>query len=247
MTAIYDRAAKALAALDFTEENELIAAHAAEGERLSAAMRKAETRINEVQAQISKILQDKLAERETAVAVADALLGEADAREATASLVRERDLRDELNALRAGLRELQDRSRDQGDVMAHAKGEAMRKVVPALEPVVQSLIADARAAAQQIGQAFASIAAIAGATRYFHYEARQFGDALARLMSADLVARKDLIDTPDSILEMFAPLADKGPAAAVRVPTYAGVPDDRSNLSILGGMMGRMADMQATR
>lgn len=242
MTAIYDRAAKALAALDFTEENETIAAHAAEGERLSAAMRKAEARIAEVQGQISKILQDKLAEKQTAVAVADALLGEADARDATASLVRERDLRDELNALRAGLRELQDRSRDHGDVMGQAKGEALKKVVPALQPVVDSLIADARAAAEQIGQAFASIAAISGATRYFSYETRQFGDALARLMSADLIARRDLIDTPESILEMFAPLAEKGPAASVHVPTYAGVPDDRSAIGLIAGISAHIGE-----
>lgn len=69
----------------------------------------------------------------------------------------------------------------------------------------------------------------------------------ARLMSADLIPRRDLIDTPDSVLEMFAPLADKGPAASVRVPTYAGVPDDRSNVGVLAGMRKRMEDMQATR
>ncbi len=50
-----------------------------------------------------------------------------------------------------------------------------------------------------------------------------------------------------SVLEMFAPLADKGPAASVRVPTYAGVPDDRSNVGVLAGMRKRMEDMQATR
>lgn len=87
--------------------------------------------------------------------------------------------------------------------------------MPALQPVVDSLIADAKAAADQIAHAFASIAAISGATRYFHHETRQFGDALARLMSADLVARRDVLPIPDDVVDMLAPLASKGAAAAV--------------------------------
>lgn len=241
MPAIYDRAAKALAALDFTAENEALAMKQAEGERLSAAMLKAETRIAEVQAQLSALLQDRLAEKREAVAVADALLGAGDASQATATLVRERDLREEQAALRAGLRELQDRSRDNSEKMARIKSEASAKVVPALQPVVQTLIADARAAADQIAQAFASIAAISGTTRHFSHETRQFGDALAKLMSADLIARRDVIDTPDDIAEMLEPLASKGPVASYRVPTFAGVPDDRSAIGLIAGMMARQA------
>ena len=241
MTAIFDRAAKDLAALDFTAENEVLAVKAAEGERLSAAMLKAEARIREVQAQLSALLQDKLAPQREAVAVADALLGAGDASQATATLVRERDLREEQAALRAGLRELQDRSRDNGEQMARIKSEAAVKVVPVLQPVVDTLIADARAAADQIATAFASIAAISGATRYFSHETRQFGEALAKLMASELITRRDIIETPDDITEMFAPLASKGPCASYRVPTFSGVPDDHIAIGVMAGLMARKA------
>lgn len=241
MPAIYDRAAKELAALDFTAENEVLAVKQAEGERLSAAMLKAEARIRDVQAQLSELLQDKLASQREAVAVAEALLGTGDASEATATIVRERDLREELTALRAGLRELQDRSRDNSEAMARIKAEAAVKIVPALQPVVDTLITDARAAADQIATAFASIAAISGATRYFSHEARQTGEVLAKLMASELIARRDIIETPDDITEMFAPLAGKGLCASYRVPTFAGVPDDRSNIGLIAGMMARQA------
>lgn len=237
MTAMYDRAAKDLAALDFTAENETIARHAAEGERLTAAILKAENRISELQSQLTAIIQDRMAEKKAAVAVADALLGEADASEAAATVVKERDLREEIASLRAGIRELQDRSRENSDAMGKVKSDALRKVLPALQPVVDSLIADAKAAADQIAHAFASIATISGATRYFHHETRQFGDALARLMSADLIERRDVLDTPDAIAEMLAPLANKGAAAAIHVPTFAGVPDDTSAMHLMAGMV----------
>lgn len=226
MSAIFDSASNALAALDFTDENAALAAMAEEGDRLSTAMRKAEARIAEITGQISALLQDRMADKSAAVAVAvaEALLGEADASEATASLVNERDLRNELTGLRAGLRELQDRSRENSEAMGKLKAAALSKVVPALQPVVDILIADARAAADTIAQTYASIAAICGATRYFHSETRQFGDALARLMGSDLIARRDVIDTPEAIAEMLAPLASKGPAAHCNVPTFAGVP-----------------------
>lgn len=237
MPAIYDRAAKDLAALDFEADNAALAERAAEGEKLTAAILKAESRIAQLQAQLTAILQDRMAERKAAVAVADALLGEADASQAAAQVVKERDLREEIASLRAGLRELQDRSRDNSDAMGRIKSDALRKVMPALQPVVDSLIADAKAAADQIAHAFASIAAISGSTRYFHREVGQFGDALARLMSADLIARRDLLDTPDDIAEMLAPLASKGPAASIHVPTFAGVPDDRSAVHLMAGMV----------
>lgn len=241
MTAIFDRASKDLAALDFTAENEVLSVKQAEGERLSAAMLKAEARIREVQAQLSALLQDKLAPQREAAAVADALLGGADASRATATIVRERDLREEQAALRAGLRELQDRSRDNSEAMAKLKGEALVKVVPVLQPVVKSLIADAQAAADQIATAFASIAAISGATRHFSHETRQFGEALAKLMASELIARRDIIETPDAIAEMFEPLASKGPCASYRVPTYSGVPDDHSAIGFMAGIMARQA------
>lgn len=241
MPAIYDSASKALARLDFEADNAALAECAAEGEKLSAAMRKAEARIAEVQAQLTTILQDRMADKKAAVAVADALLGEADASQATATVVRERDLRDEQASLRAGLRELQDRSRDNSDAMARIKSTSLAKVRPALEPVVNSLIADAQAAAGQIGQAFASIAAISGATRQFNRETRVMGEALAKLMGTDLIARNDVIATPDAIAEMLSPLADKGPSAFCHVPTYAGVPDDHSAIGLIAGMAAREA------
>jgi hypothetical protein len=241
MKAIYDSASNALTALDSTADNAALAEMAAEGDRVSTAMRKAEARIAEITGQISALLQDRMADRNAAVAVAEALLGEADASEATASLVNERDLRNELNALRAGLRELQDRSRENSAGMAKLKAAALSKVVPALQPVVDTLIADARAAADTIAQTYASIAAISGTTRYFHYETRQFGDALARLMSSDLIARRDVIDTPEAVAEMLAPLTSKGPAVHCNVPTFAGVPDDRSAIGLMAGMAARQA------
>jgi chromosome segregation ATPase len=239
MPAIYDRAAKDLAALDFTAENETIVRHAAEGEKLTAAILKAESRISELQGQLSAILQDRMAEKKAAVAVADALLGEADASQAAATVVKERDLREEIASLRAGLGELRDRSRDNSDQVAWIKSDALRKIVPAVQPVADALIADVRAAADTIGRAYASLAAMAGATRHFHDEARQVGDSLARLMATSLIARRDVLDTPDAIAEMLAPLATKGPAASIHVPTHAGVPDDRSATGLIAGMVAR--------
>lgn len=224
MPAIYDSAAKALSALDFEADNAALAERAAEGEKLSAAMRKAEARLAEIQGLLAAIAQDKLAASRTAATVADALLSDSDASQATANVIRERDLREEQTSLRAGLRELQDRSRDNGEEMARLKHAALGKVVPALEPVTAALVAEVQAAADQIGRAFASLSAINGATRHFYRETRDVGDCIAGLMATPLIQRHNLIDTPEDIAEMLAPLASKGPAAAGHVPTSAAVP-----------------------
>lgn len=241
MTAIYDRTAKALASLDFSDENQALAERAAEGKRLSAAMRKAEARIAEVTGKLSEILQDRLAEKRAAVAVADALLGDADASQATATVARERDLREELQALRAGLRELEERARVCGEDMARLKGAAMSKVVPALRPVIDDLLAEARAAADTIARAYASAAGIQTGAPAFQAETDMLGAALAKLMRSELVPRRDVLEVPDSVAEMLAPLSEKGLAAAGNVPARVGVPEDIATTSLVAAMAARQA------
>lgn len=239
MTATYDSAAKDLAALSFDHENQALADMAAEGERLSAAIGKAETRLGEIQGQLSAILQDRMADKRAAVAVADALLGEADAAQAAGTMVKERDLRDEQNALRAGIRELQDRSRENSDAMARLKGAALGKVVPALRPVVDDLLAEARAAADTIGRVYATVAGITAGARAFTAETEMLGQALAKLMRSELIPRRDSLPVPDSVAELLAPLSSKGVAAAGNVPTFIGVPEDIGTTSLIAAMASR--------
>lgn len=241
MTAMYDRAAKDLAALSFDHENQALADMAAEGERISAAITKAETRLGEIQVQLSAILQDRMADKRVAVAVADALLGDADAGQAAATMVKERDLRDEQNALRAGIAELNQRNRENSEAMARLKGTAMGKVVPALRPVIDDLVAEARAAADTIARIYATLAGIQAGARAFQAETEMLGAALAKLMRSELIPRRDMLEVPDSVAEMLAPLSSKGMAAAGNVPTIVGVPEDIATTSLVAAMAARQA------
>lgn len=241
MTEIYDRAAKDLAALTFDHENQALAEMAAEGDRISAAIGKAETRLREIAGQLSAILQDRMADKRAAVAVADALLGEADAGQAAATMVKERDLRDEQNALRAGIAELNQRSRENSEAMARLKNAAMGKVMPALRPVIDYLLAEARAAADTIARTYATVAGIQAGARTFQAEAEMLGAALAKLMRSDLIPRRDMLEVPDTVAEMLAPLSGKGLASAGNVPSRVGVPEDNATASIVAAMAARQA------
>lgn len=241
MTAIFDRASKDLAALDFSKENAAIAAIQAEGERFTAGILKAEVRIAEITARLSELLQEKHAAKADARAVADALLSDAGAEQAAAMAVTERDLREELAALRAGMRDLQDRSRECSDEIARIKGTASERLVKVLMPAIDAITVEAKAAANTIAHSFATLAAINGATRQFHREADNIGDALARLMSSRLIDRKNALDAPEAVQELLAPLSALGVAVAGHVPKYVTVPNDNSVMAAIAGMTARAA------
>lgn len=243
MTAIYDNAARKLSAIDFADENARIAERQAESERLTTGILKAEARIAEVQGQLSAILQERLVGHASALAVADALLSDANAADAARHGPSERDMREELARLRAGMNELKQRASTVAEEIAKIRSSAHERLAAPLGPVIAELIQQAREGAEAIARSYASLSALSTATKQGQREAETIGGALARLDSARdrLINVSGGLDVPEDIAELIGALSNKGPACPAIVPKYIATPFDHQTSNLIAAAAARGA------
>lgn len=243
MSEIYANAARKLSAIDFADENARIAERQVESERLTAGILKAEGRIAEVQSRLSGLLQERLAGHVSALAVADALLSDANAADAARQGPSERDMREELAKLRAGAKELQQRARTVAEEIAAIRNGAHERLAAPLGPVIADLMQKAREGAEAIARSYASLSALSTATKQGQREAETIGGALARLDNAHdrLINVSDGLDVPEDIAELIGALSGKGRACPAILPKYVATPFDHQTSSLIAAAAARGA------
>ena len=195
------RAAKAIEALDFSEENSRVAGLEEERRRIDDARDRAETR----QAAIKDILASVSVH--DGHAVAQALLAGSptlphEGREA---------LNEEANALSAGVRELDQRMRTISTEIDSVRRGAERKTLVALTPLLESLVKDAREGAEVIMRAYSGLQAVEVALGCNIVDARRVRKAIGSLRGPDfLIPYTQKINVDPDIKTLIAPLAEKG-------------------------------------
>lgn len=210
---IIAKTATALAALDFSTEDERIVELEAGVKDFSQAIEKADARCTE----IAQIIRDwKGPDGE---AVANALL-ETDAQSAANQGPDLAALEAERQALRNGIGELNRRLQAASYEVREIKAQAVAaKAGSVTEPLISELMAKAKRAAVEIAEAYAAVAAISDATRAMNAQNAVYSLARATrgLFEMDSLlcnAGLDPIPVPAEILNVLAELDRKGPAVA---------------------------------
>lgn len=205
-----DQAATALASLDLAEEVAAVTALAILSDEIEAAQDTAARRIREI--------ADTLANRGSgAGAVADALVAGQEPSEAAAAGPGADVLREEKDALKAGITELEarrERARREADARRDA---AYRKVADAAKPLADAIEAELCDAAERVVAAYGAAAALGDVTRDYarlRFAAQTAAKAVTGPDTA--LPGRERAETPDAILAALAPLARHGAALKVR-------------------------------
>lgn len=231
------RAATAFAALDVSEENARIAEIEAERERIAAAIDRAEQRKSEITRELEAVRDP-----EPGIAVANALMANVPASEAAEQASNRDRLFQERADLHRGIGELRKRDEDCVIQILGVQQAAGAKAGEVAAPVIEAIIAQARAAGEQIVTAYASLAAISDATRTGRGEADRLGQAVAGLMSREaLLNRRNIVNVPASTAAMLAPLQSKGPAIRTGSLQCAAIPGDHNLIAALAAVTSTMA------
>lgn len=206
----YQRAADAVAALDFSAENAEIDAIRAEQTKLESARSDANARLRELERRMQS------AGEFDGSAIADALLAGqmTDAGGVTA-------LQDEAKALTAGVRVLDQRIRSVAEKIEGIQKQCSFAAFEALTPLAAELTAEAREAGEAIIRAHAGLKAILAMTQRTPPGFHATKDALAPLVTGDGLApqRTPQIPVPDEVAAVLELLLGKGDAVtAWQVP-----------------------------
>lgn len=238
MTAIFDNAAKAIAALDFSAEAQAASQLSAESAKISDAMQRAATRLGEIGFLINSHVPDREAGRD----IADAMLDGEGAAEAARNHALNRDaLAQERADLSAGLGELRRRENAIGQELQQLQNKARARLAEPLAPVVAEVVKEAKAAAETLTSAFAMLQGISLATRSGSGEANTIGQAVARLWSLELIQYRPRLDVPEGVAELLAPLSQIGEALPVTAPAWVGMPDDLRAMNVIATTEARRA------
>lgn len=215
-----DNARAAIAALDFSAENERIADIEAEISRMQAAIEKAEARCTEL-AHAKMGLRAK-----DATAIADAILADVSPTEAAAIAPSAEVIDSERNALRAAITDLRHRIQDARDQITKIQREASSKTRDVVRPLVEALQDQARQAGENIVEIFASVSAISRAFGdCFDLEADKLGRGVENLAShRGIIHPRRNVDTPIDILSIIEGARGKGRALPVRYAATINMP-----------------------
>ena len=233
-SSILTTARAAFAALDFTTDNDRIAALEAERQRIEAAGATAENRVRELSAEISTFIRANPSH-----AIADALLDNAlpsDA--ATASPGRDAMI-EERARLNGGIAELRRRDSDTYAAIRAVQQEAAGKAGKAAAPLIAAIEGEARAAVQRLADAFAALDAVFSATRHGHGERDRVGQAVGRLAGHDGLITARTIPVPAAIIDTLRGLEGKGAALQIGVREFATVPQDSLVTAMVASAFGR--------
>lgn len=238
MTAVFDNAAKAIAALDFTAEQQAVSQLMAESAKIADAIERANTRLGE----IGFILNSRSPESEAGREVADALLAGTEPGQAAALATASREaLLIERANLSAGLSDLRKREAAIGLEVKAVQDSARARLAEPLEPVIAELMAEAKAAADAMANAYAALEGLSISTRHGAGEAAKLGQAVARLRDRGLIEAKQRLPVPEGVAEILAPVAKVGEALPVNVPAWVSSPDDLAAMTLVAGMEARRA------
>jgi hypothetical protein len=238
MTATFDNAAKALAALDFSKEQGTVSQLLAESAKIAEAIERANVRLGE----IGFILNSRSPESEAGREVADSLLAGTEPGQAAALATASREaLLIERGNLSAGLSDLRRRENAIGLEVKAVQDSARARLAEPLEPVIAELMVQATAAADTLANAYAALEGLSIATRHGSGEAAKLGQAVARLRDRGLIEAKQRLPVPDGVAELLAPLAKVGEALPVNVPAWVSSPDDLAAMTLVAGMEARRA------
>lgn len=238
MTAIFDNAAKAIAALDFTAEVEAVSQLSAEAAKISDAMQRAMNRLGE----IGFLINSHVPEREAGREIADAMLDGEGATEAAKKHAVNRDaLSQERADLSAGLGELRRRENAIGQELRELQDKARDRLSDPLLPVVAEVLKEAKEAAETLTRAFAMLQGLAIATRVGTGEAGTLGQAVARLWGLEIVKYRPRLDVPEGVAELLAPLSQIGEALPVTAPAWVAMPDDMRAMNVIASTEARRA------
>jgi hypothetical protein len=156
----------------------------------------------------------------TGGAVANALLAGVSASEAAGIMVDEAQLERELDALKAGMAELQQRQSALTRERLALPSAVGRRILAEIKPLCDAIESEARDAALIIEEAFAALSAITKATRTHSVALEATAAAIAGMRGGrGLLAASDTVSVPASITELLGLLADKGPAYTGGKPT----------------------------
>lgn len=218
MTSVLDTTKAALEALDFTEENVRLTQIEAELEGYTKAQDQIRTRIDE----INRALQDMRRLKDIdATTAADKLLAGGDVEEIARAASTEQSLMDERETLNATFKNLKHRYEDLYPETHKIRGRARQRAMETAQPLIDAILADARAAAEQLALAHASMSAITGTTRCNLNAATDLQQAFNTLIPL-FRATGDLpeMTIPDEVRDTLMPLEAKGRGIAVSVPSY---------------------------
>jgi hypothetical protein len=199
--AILAQAARALAGADFTEENRQIGVIEAEIAEIEAAADLARDRI----ADIGRTLV--ASHQPDAQAVADALLANAEPRDAAAASPSSDELENERAALRAALMELQQRKQKKEAEITALRNGARESFRPVVQPVVEVVFEEAKAAGERIFECYAALFAVEVATGAKFEQTRILRRAIDGLSKDyNLCQRRPEAKVPVQVIDALADL-----------------------------------------
>lgn len=209
--------AAAFASIDVSAENTRIDELIADTDRCEKAISDAEARCTH----IARTKADYSGP--DGRSVANALLGDAHVSEAALAGPNFDKLDDERLSLQAGIRELKRQIDDNGYEIRSIRLETSGKAAVAAEPIVEGLREQAEEAGRNLLEAWASIYAIAIATRGHNQT-----ESLLRPIAEKLTEHRGLLDdcyrgilVPDEICDTLEGLQGKGIALITGVPRSA--------------------------
>jgi len=199
--------AKALAALDFTTENERIAELQARESEFRDAKERAEARCSE----IARFLHEGA--RPNGRAVADALLAAGSASAAATAGPSQDTMEAERVSLRAGIRDLQHRAEDTRTEIDVIQEQAMGRVRAVIEPLVAEIVDEARAIVAQLPPLYASLVAISDASKSGSFATNKLRAAIVGAQGVEaLLDYRRTQDVPEELSAALRTLIGKVPA-----------------------------------
>jgi hypothetical protein len=219
MEDILNSTRRLLAALDLSKQNDTVLSLQRQHGEVSDALARADDRITEIRSELAK------KKGPDARAVADALLDGAEATAAARVGQSEEELREQIDALRAGMGELRRREEDLREQIRLARVEASEQAIIATEPLAQALTAEMRATATRLIEQWAAFTALAEALGGHMASSIAARDAVKGLCGSDrLLPHQRTIPVPREIQDLIGLLRDKGPSLQVRAPVALPLP-----------------------
>lgn len=204
------QAAERLEALDLSQEVKTLAELQTIATEVEAAQDAASRRIRE----IGDILASQRIDSE---AIADALVAGQSPSEAATAGPSADSLRDEKQALKEGLSNLNNRLeavRREADAL---RDEAYRKIAIAARPLADIIESDLRAAAEHIVTAYAAASALHDVTRGF-INLRGMANAAAQAVTGarNILGDRERVQTPTEVIQALTPIAKYATALKAR-------------------------------
>ncbi len=201
------QAAAEFVALDFSAENARITEINEEIARLASAQDSARTRCREIDLTLADYRGPD------ARAVADALIAGQTAMEAAKSAPNELELKEERGALMAAMKTLGHQIQDAQSQIDSIRTQAFGKVSEMARTIVDSLMEDARQAAEELLCVHAALNAVHVATRCGANELSATSTAIGELVGSNrLLTGRRHIPVPEEITDMLQGLSGKGAA-----------------------------------